>query len=394
MKNIRILTAGESHGKSLTGIISGIPAGLDLNIDLINRHLARRQQGAGRGKRMSIEKDTAEIVSGVRFGQTLGSPIGVRIQNRDWENWQEVMSVSGPAAGKPVHIPRPGHADLAGSVKYGHKDIRNVLERASARETAMRVALGSIARQFIGAAGIEIFSHVCSIGHVESGASFVSCCGPDMEASVQAIKRMSDRADASAVRCADKEKARAMEDYIAGAKDRGDSAGGIFETGLCRVPAGLGSYAVWDQRFDAGITAAVMSIPGIKGVEIGAGFRAASLPGSQVHDPILMKHGRIERASNMAGGIEGGITNGQPVIIRSAMKPIPTLVQPLGSIDISDNTPAPAHKERTDVCAVPAAAIVAESMCALYTADQLLCKYGGDSMAEFMKHFGAAREGR
>ncbi|MCD6117479.1 chorismate synthase [bacterium] len=380
MKSLKILTAGESHGQGLTGIISGIPAGIKLDLYKINLDLARRQQGTGRGGRMKIEKDSAEIISGVRFGTTLGSPIAVLIKNRDWDNWKEDMAVWGNSTGKSVTIPRPGHADLAGSVKYNHKDLRNVLERASARETAVRVALGSIAKQLIEYFGIKIVSHVTSIGNVKSGGSFISLCTDDREKTNEEIIEIFERAEKSPVRCASSEKSEEMTDFINRTKELKDTAGGIFEIAALNVPAGLGSYSTWDERLDSLLSAAISSIPGIKGVEIGAGFNAAELPGSQCHDPILIRENRIERSSNNAGGIEGGVSNGQPVIIRAAMKPIPTLTSPIDSVDLETMKPAPAHRERSDICAVPAASIVGEAMTALAIADVFLRRFGGDSI--------------
>ena len=341
----RFLTAGESHGPALTAIIEGIPAGLALDLDQINADMARRQQGFGRGGRMKIEKDKAEITSGVRFGSTLGSPLTMVISNHDWENWQERMAVFGQPQGEKITAPRPGHADLPGVLKYQRQDIRDILERASARETAARVAVGAIAKQLLTVAGISISSRVLNIGGAQTEDEMIEA--------------------------------------IARAKTAGDSLGGIFEVVASSVMPGLGSHVQWDRRLDTRLAAAVMSIQAIKGVEFGAGFAYANLPGSQVHDEIYYesKQGYYRRTNN-AGGIEGGISNGEPIIIKAVMKAIPTLMKPLATVNIADKTAQKANTERSDVCAVSAAAVVAEAMVAIVLAQLLLEKFGGDSIED------------
>ncbi|HWR43642.1 chorismate synthase [Sporomusa sp.] len=347
----RFLTAGESHGPALTAIIEGLPAGLELDLDEINADLARRQQGFGRGGRMKIEKDKADIASGVRFGITLGSPLTIVITNRDWENWQERMSVFGQPYGDKVTAPRPGHADLPGILKYQRQDIRDILERASARETATRVAVGSIAKQLLAVAGITITSRVLNIGGAQTE--------------------------------------EAMINAIANAKTAGDSLGGIFEVIAAGIMPGLGSHVQWDRRLDTRLAAAVMSIQAIKGVEFGAGFAYANLPGSQVHDEIYhdCDQGYYRRTNN-AGGIEGGISNGENIVLRAVMKAIPTLMKPLNTVNIVDKTPEKANTERSDVSAVPAAAVVAEAMAAIVLAQALLEKFGGDSIEDLKATIG------
>ncbi len=375
---LRFLTAGESHGPALTGIIEGIPAGLDIDSEYINRHLARRQWGHGRGRRMKIERDQVEILSGLRFGRTLGSPIALRIVNRDWANWDHVMTVERTEReSKRITVPRPGHADYAGAVKYGHTDdMRNVLERASARETAMRVALGSVARRLLDEFGISIGSVVESIGAVEVGRRF-SDEGqkvPDLSA-----------VDASLVRCDDEAAAKAMIEAIDQAKEDGDTLGGVFAVWAEGVPMGLGSYVQWDRRLDGRLAQAMMSIPAVKGVEIGPAFDAARKRGSRVHDEFVVdEKGEgdrvLGRRSNRAGGLEGGITNGEVLVVRAALKPISTLLRPLRSVDLETGTEQAAHIERSDVCVVPAAAVVGESAVALVLAAALLEKFAGDTL--------------
>ncbi|MGB9919523.1 MAG: chorismate synthase [Moorellales bacterium] len=371
MGALRFLTAGESHGPQLTVIVEGVPAGLPLEAEYINRWLSRRQQGYGRGGRMAIEQDRAEIVAGVRGGLTLGSPIGLVVRNRDWENWREVMA-PGPEARLDERVitrPRPGHADLAGAMKYRHLDLRNVLERASARETAARVAAGAVAARLLEAVGIELRAHVVRIGPVKASAPV------DPETL--------GRVWSSPVFCADPEAEKAVMAAIDRAREEGDTLGGVFEILVLGLPPGLGSYAHWDRRLDGRLAQALMSIPGIRGVEIGLGFEAASRRGSEVHDPIFWEAGRgFYRGSNHAGGLEGGVTNGQPLVLRAAMKPIPTLRKPLVSVDLRDRQPVLAAYERSDVCAVPAASVVGEAMVALVLADALLEKVGGDSLEE------------
>ncbi len=375
---LRFLTAGESHGEALTTVIDGIPAGLPLAEADINEDLARRQRGYGRGGRMKIERDQAHISSGVRWGITLGSPITLTIQNRDWENWKQTMSVGAPPEGtapKTVTRPRPGHADLAGAMKYAHHDIRNVLERSSARETTARVAVAGVAKKLLGEFGITILSHVIEIGGIRVGA---------LELPWDEIRR---RAEESEVRCADPETERAMIDAIDRAKAAGDTLGGVFEVVALGCPVGLGSYVQWDRKLDGLLAQAFCSIHAIKGAEVGLGFETARRPGSQVHDEILLdKDGGFLRASNSAGGLEGGVTNGQPVIVRAAMKPLSTLRKPLRSVDVQTKEAVEAVVERSDVCAVPAAGVVGEAMMAIVLAAAFLDKFGGDSMDEIRRN--------
>lgn len=372
----RFLTAGESHGQALVAIVEGVPAGLDLDVADINGDLARRQKGHGRGGRMSIERDQAQILSGLRFGKTLGSPIALTIANRDWPAWEGKMSVDNPENADPdavaVYIPRPGHADLSGGIKYGHSDMRNVLERASARETATRVAVGAIARKMLAAVGVSITSHVISIGSASSKPSV---------AEGMSIDDIRNKSENSPVRCLDPDAEAQMLAIIDEAASVGDTLGGTFEVIAHGLPVGLGSYVHWDRKLDGLLAQSVMSIPAIKGVEIGLGFQSAELPGSQVHDEIGYNEGYF-RYTNRAGGIEGGMTNGEPLIIRAAMKPIPTLIKRLRSVDTRTKQPAPAHAERSDVCAVPAAAVVAEAMVAITLIAATIDKFGGDTMDE------------
>ena len=375
MSNIRFLTAGESHGKGLVGIIEGIPAGLKILVNDINKDLARRQLGYGRGGRMKIEKDRAELMSGVRNGLSMGSPISLTIENKDWENWKDKMaSEVMPSVPEPVTIPRPGHADLAGHYKYGHDDLRNVIERSSARETAMRVGLGAIAKLLLAECGINIGSHVLSINQ-----AFLS--SRDEKLSATEIKEL---ADGSRVRCIDEESSERMVNAIKEAVNKKDTVGGVFEVIADGVMPGLGSYAHWDRKLDGKLAQSLMSIPAIKGVEVGPAFDNAALFGSQVHDEILPGKELYIRTTNRAGGLEGGVTNGEPLIVRAAMKPISTLRQPLKSVDLATGKEVDSRYERSDVCAVPAAAVIGESMVALTLADALLEKFGGDSMKELL----------
>jgi chorismate synthase len=375
----RFLTAGESHGEALTAIIEGVPAGLLLSEADINEDLARRQRGYGRGGRMKIERDQAHISSGLRWGVTLGSPITLSIQNRDWENWKTTMAVGEPPAGTPskaVTRPRPGHADLAGAMKYGHRDIRNVLERSSARETTARVAVAGVAKRLLAEFGISILSHVIEIG----GVRIVP-----LELPWEEIKR---RAEASQVRCADPTAERAMIEAIDQAKATGDTLGGVFEVVALGCPVGLGSYVHWDRKLDGRLAQAFCSIHAIKGAEIGMGFEAARRPGSQVHDEILFdRDAGFSRRTNSAGGLEGGVTNGQPVIVRAVMKPIATLRRPLQSVDVETKEVVEAVVERSDVCAVPAAGVVGEAMMAITLAQAVLEKFGGDSLEEIRRNY-------
>jgi chorismate synthase len=375
---LRFLTAGESHGELLMGIIEGLPAGLLIRITDIDRDLARRQVGYGRGNRMKVEKDQVKIYSGVRWGRTLGSPVGLMIRNKDWENWRDKMSVDPMFlnSADPLTRPRPGHADLAGALKYNTNDIRNILERSSARETAMRVAVGSVAKRLLDEFGIEVISHVLSIGGVYAKVPKISA------------HELKKRAEASELRCADPDAAKRMMRKIDEARIAGDTLGGVFEVILKGVPVGLGSHAHWDRKLDARLANALMSVQAIKGVEVGAGFGVANRPGSQVHDEIFWsrKEG-FYRKTNMAGGIEGGMSNGELIVLRAAMKPIPTLMKPLRSVDLASKRPFKASVERSDICAVPAAGVVAEAAVAFEIATALVEKFGGDSIDEMKRNF-------
>lgn len=367
----RFLTAGESHGPSLTAIVEGMPAGLALDREKLNHELARRQRGYGRGGRMRIEQDQADILSGVRFGQTLGSPITLTIHNRDWTNWEKRMAAFGEPQGDAVLTPRPGHADLPGLMKYERSDIRDILERASARETAARVAVGAVAKQMLSELGVEIVSHVTNIGGITAEIQGLTAA------------QISAKRDQSELGCADELAETKMKQAIDNAKAAGDTLGGIFEIIACGLPAGLGSHVQWDRRLDTRVAAAVMSIPAIKGVEFGDGFALANRPGSAAHDEIYFsKENGFYRGSNRAGGIEGGITNGENVVVRAVMKPIPTLMKPLNSVALDSLDAAKANTERSDVCAVPAAAIVGEAMLAIVLADVFLEKFGGDTIGD------------
>lgn len=388
MARLRYSTAGESHGPQLSAIIEGLPAGLPVSVEAINRELARRQQGYGRGGRMRIEQDQATLSAGLRGGLTLGSPLALTIANRDWENWREQMSLESFAAGvepPPVRVPRPGHADLAGMAKFGHQDLRNVLERASARETAARVAVGAICRQFLEALGIQVGGYVAAIGGVE--------CSEQPPADPEVWTQ----AQASDVACPDESSSAQMRTAIDQAKARGDTVGGLLRVEARGVPPGLGSVATWEERLDGRLAQALMSIPAIKSVEIGLGREVAARPGSEVHDPILPHPDDptwpFRRPSNRAGGVEGGMTNGEPLLIQAAMKPIPTLTQPLPSVDLDTGQPVTAHVERSDVCAVPAALVVAEAMVCFVLAQAAREKFGGDSLAEVLANLRAYREG-
>jgi chorismate synthase len=378
----RFLTAGESHGPGLTAIIEGIPAGLRLSAEDINIHLKRRQGGYGRGGRMKIEQDQVILRSGLRHGLTLGSPITLEINNRDWENWQTKMSpalVDEPI--EPVTLSRPGHADFAGAMKYGHRDIRNVIERSSARETAARVAVGAVCQTFLGACGVEIHSHVLSIGPVGYRENERSAL--QQEFSADYWQRVED----SPVRCGDSEREAQMIAHIQQSKPQGETVGGVFEVVATGVPIGLGSYSQWDRRLSTRLAAALMSIPSIKGVEIGEGFESTALPGSQVHDVLQWgeESGGWQHRSNNAGGIEGGISNGAPIVARAAVKPISTLAHPLPSVNIQTRENLPEGRyERSDVCVVPAAGVVGEAMVAIALTDAWLEKFGGDSMPEML----------
>ena len=368
---LRYLTAGESHGPALTAIVEGLPSNLPISIELIDRQLWRRQQGHGRGGRMKIETDRVEILSGVRFGKTMGTPVAMNIHNKDWRNWTEKMAIQGDAPDSVVEItkPRPGHADLAGALKYHQEDVRNVLERASARNTATMVAVGSIARQLLAHFGIEVYGHVVELGPIK------------VERFAGTIPEIAARAEQSEVRVADPEAEKSIIEAIDQAKADGNTLGGIFEVIVTGVPVGLGSYSMPDRKLDGRLAQALMSIQAIKGVEIGLGFEAARRPGSEVHDEIGW-NGDYYRRTNRAGGLEGGVTNGEPVIVRAAMKPIPTLYKPLESVDMRTKEAYRATIERSDVCAVPAACVVGEAMVAWTIAQAFLEKFGGDSVEE------------
>ncbi len=376
MGGLRFLTSGESHGKGLSIIIEGIPAGLPLSEADLSRDLARRQKGYGRGGRMQIERDAAEILSGVRHGLTLGSPIALWVRNLDWENWRVPMSIEPVAEpGNKVTRLRPGHADLPGVVKYNQSDVRNVLERASARETAARVAAGGVAKRLLGAFGMEVHAHVVSIGAVEARVS-----GPIDWA----------RVEESPVRCADPEAQPRMIAAIDAAKEAKDTIGGVFEVTATGVPIGLGSHIQWDRKLDGRIAQAMMSIHAVKAVEIGLGFAQTRLPGSRVHDiiePWAAGGPKWRRRTNNAGGLEGGMTTGQPVVVRAAVKPISTLAKPLPSVDLATGELVQAHYERSDVCQVPPACVVGEAMLALVLADALLEKFGGDHIEETRRNY-------
>jgi chorismate synthase len=366
--SFRFVTAGESHGPGLTAIVEGLPAGLELTPDAIDRDLARRQLGHGRGGRMKIEKDRAEVVAGVRHGRTLGSPVALRVENRDYRNWEERMN-PWPVDGEvdEVHLPRPGHADLAGVLKYGHSDVRNVLERASARETAARVAAGALAKAYLRAFGVEVLSHVTRIGTVTAPER--DDLSPEDFAGV----------DESPVRCLDPGASEAMVAEIDAARKANESLGGVFEVRAFGLVPGIGSHISWEERLDARLAGAIMSIQAMKGVGIGDGFELAGRVGSEAHDEIFWSEERgFFRETNRAGGLEGGMTTGDPLVLRAAMKPLPTLTKPLRSVDLATKEPAQALRERTDSCTVPAAGVVGEAMVALVVAAAYREKLGGD----------------
>ena len=382
LKKISYMTAGESHGKGLIGIIEGIPAGMNISEEYIEKDLLRRMQGHGRGGRMKIEKDHAEIFSGVRHAVTLGSPISLLIKNFDWVNWEDRMATGKPKKEhRKVSMPRPGHADLAGVMKYGLDDIRNVLERSSARETAMRVAIGAVCRKLLEEVGITVGSRVYQIHNIVDNTPVSNDMG---------LKELNDTVDASPVRCFDKGAEKKMMDVIDEARNNGDSVGGSFEVIAKGLPYGLGTYINADGKLQARISQAMMSVNAFKGVELGAGFASSAVFGSELHDEILYEDNKITRASNNAGGIEGGMSNAQPIHVKVSMKPISTLIKPLRSIDLNTMEPKLAHKERTDSCAVPAASIIGESMLAIVLADALLEKFGGDNLDQLKKHIKAS----
>ncbi len=388
MNKFRFLTSGESHGKCLNAIIEGIPAGIRIKASVINEDLARRQVGYGRGGRMKIEKDAVEIKSGVRFGKSTGAPICLEIKNKDFENWQDVMNTEYqeyPAQEilkkieeKSFTKVRPGHADYAGFKKYNFTDLRDVLERSSARKTAIEVAVGSIAKQILKEFGIMGFSHVIQIGNVK------------LDFYPKTYTLIKEKAEKSDVRCADDLTADRMRNAIDEASQAGDTLGGKFEVIFGNLPVGLGSYVHWDRALDGRLAQAVMSIPAVKAVEIGAGVDAASLKGSQMHDEVFVKNKTIYRQTNNAGGLEGGMTNGEALVIKGTMKAIPTMRKSLATVDVKDMQPASAHFERSDTCAVPACAVVAEARVAIVLADELLSKLGGDNFVEMKAHYEAS----
>ncbi|HZK44475.1 MAG TPA: chorismate synthase [Syntrophomonadaceae bacterium] len=383
---LRFVTSGESHGKALVGIIEGYPAGITVSQKQINEDLARRQKGYGRGGRMQIEKDQIEIIAGVRNQVTLGSPVSFMIENKDYVNWESIMSPDHciDIEEKAVHRPRPGHADLASAIKYNHTDMRNILERASARETATRVAAGSFFKQLLAPFGIYIYSQVIGIGNVKAVHTDIG----SLE-----YAQLVERVEASPVRCQDEEASEQMINIIDQAKKDGESLGGFFEVGAIGVPPGLGSHTSWDRKLDAKLGGLLLSIPAIKAVEIGAGIINASSPGSGVHDQIFLddKAG-LHRNSNRAGGLEGGVTNGETVWARAYMKPIPTLYKPLQSVNTLTWEEETAVIERSDICAVPTAAVAGEAMLAFGIAEALVTKFGGDNLTEMMSNFESYRD--
>ncbi|WP_037289250.1 chorismate synthase [Saccharibacillus sacchari] len=378
--SLRYLTAGETHGPQLTAIVEGMPSNLRIDFEALNFQLLRRQKGYGRGRRMQIERDTADIAGGVRHGQTTGAPIALIVANNDWKHWTKIMNIE-PIEGtdeekRRVHRPRPGHADLNGGLKYDLKDLRNVLERSSARETAVRVAVGALARQLLEAFGIRIGGQVLRIGEIEAPVNNLP------------LDELVERTEASSVRVVDEETEKKMEAYIDLIKKEGDSVGGVVQCIVEGLPVGLGSHVQYDRKLDGRIAQAVMSINAFKGVEIGIGFEAGQLRGSQVHDEILYNEETgYTRATNRLGGFEGGMTNGMPIVVRGVMKPIPTLYKPLRSVDIDTREPFNAQVERSDACAVPAASVVMESVVAWEVAKAFLEKFGGDSMEEIKANY-------
>jgi chorismate synthase len=381
VRRLRILTAGESHGPGLVGVLEGIPAGMRVSTKAVDRDLERRQHGYGSGKRMQIEHDRVRWTAGIRYGRTLGSPIGFAVDNRDWENWTDRMSVEPIPAGrrpKPITRARPGHIDLAGVLKYGTGDVRDVLERASARSTVVRVVAGSLSRQLLAACGVRIWSFVDQLGPIRAFPE-----ADDLLAAIPPDWPGRDLADPSPLRCPDPEAEAAMLAAVDAAKEAGDSIGGSFVVVAERVPIGLGSSSEWDTRLDGALAGATMAIPGVKGVEIGMGFGVIDRLGSAVHDVVdAMRAGGWQRATNRAGGIEGGISNGEPIIVRAAQKPVSTLRSPLPSLDLETGETGRAHIERSDVTVLARAGIVGEAMVALVLADALLTSFGGDSMAD------------
>ena len=386
MSRLKLMTAGESHGPALVAILEGLPHGLRLDQQAIDADLKRRQMGYGRGGRMKIEKDQVTVLAGLRGGVTLGAPLAMMVPNADFQNWRDVMDPFAPPTGeraKALTRPRPGHADLAGALKLGLHDARDVLERSSARSTAARVAAGAVCKALLRACGVELLCHVARIAEVEAPPLVASDDG--------ALRAARDRAEQSEVRAADDAAGQAMVAAIQAAQKAGDSVGGVVEVVAWGVPPGLGSHAEWTERLDGRVAMALMSIQAMKGVEIGAGFASARQRGSTLFDPILHDGKRFVRPTNNMGGIEGGITNGEPIVVRAAMKPIPTLARPLPSVDLASKQPFDAQKERTDSCAVPAAAVVAEAALAFVLADAMLDKLGGDTMDELLRSLEAYR---
>lgn len=383
---LRVDTAGESHGPQLTIMVQNLPAGMPIAVEEINRDLARRQKGYGRGGRQQIERDRVEIVAGVRHGLTMGGPVAMVVKNLDWPNWQGRMDVE-PVADPPEPVTRlrPGHADLGGVVKYGLGDVRNVLERASARETAARVAAGALARLFLRQFGIEVRGHVLSVGNRRAAVP------AHLRLARVAADAWWERVESSEIRTGDQAFEGEAIGLIRAARTAGDTLGGVFEVVAYGLPIGVGTYAQWDQRLDARLAGAVMSIQSIKGVDLGDGFEAASLPGSEVHDVIDydVAAGGWTRPTNRAGGLEGGMTNGMPLVVRGAAKPISTLIRPLQSVDFASKQRSDAHFERSDICVVPAAGVVGEAMVALVLADAMRLKFGGDSLREALSSFNA-----
>jgi len=381
---MRYLTAGESHGPQLTAIIEGLPAQLNITADMINKDLKRRQGGHGRGRRMQIETDTVDITSGVRHGKTLGSPVALVVTNDDWKHWTHVMGIEPLKEGlnpedikRQITRPRPGHADLVGGMKYGHTDLRNVLERSSARETTVRVAVGAVAKQLLSELGISIVSHVTEIGGIKADPSKTEGL------SVSQIRQIIEE---DPVYCLDEEASKQMVSAIDEAKENGDSIGGVVEVIVEGMPAGIGSYVHYDRKLDAKLAMAMMSINAFKGVEVGLGFEMARKPGSQVHDEIVWDQEKgYTRTTNRLGGLEGGMSTGMPIVIRGVMKPIPTLYKPLQSVDISTKEPFKASIERSDSCAVPAASVVAEHVVAWEIATAILDKFHSDQMPQLLE---------
>jgi len=382
MATLRLITSGESHGPGLTCIVEGLPAGLQLDHEAIGRDMARRQLGHGRGGRMKIERDSAEVTGGVRHGRTLGAPVALQVANRDFANWEERMNPWPVEAEVPeVHLPRPGHADLVGTQKYKFTDVRNVLERASARETAARVAGGALAKAFLKALGVEVLSHVVQIGTIDAPAR-ADLAATDF-----------DGVDDDPVRCLDADASRAMVEHINVQRKANESIGGVFEVIAFGLTPGLGSHVSWEERLDGVLAGAICSIQAVKGVSLGDAFGVAGLPGSEAHDEIFWSAERgYYRETNRSGGLEGGMTTGLPLVVRGAMKPLPTLTQPLRSVDIATHEPAQALRERTDSCTVPAAGVVGEAMVAFVLADAYRRKFGGDHIDDVVAALRAYEE--